>query len=242
MVDNGGFELEQLRQTYGTYKPRLLGRTIEEAVFNLDLEHERYMTESTKCIVPMLSAYFDDDLEGYGRYGLRAANLSTRLTADFLYTVLCISSNKFEENDLAKLPKEFSLTDVPIAAANKVLPGYAEPIPVKLKTADNTIRDFDNGFVVGSDTEYSFIVPPGLFKTLEVRVGQQPECGAEGKCRFEILLDGKSVSKTEEISAKDAPQLLKVRLEQARTITIKTDGSKKDDKINAVWAQPILKM
>lgn len=241
VVDSGGFDLEQLRQAYGAYKPRLLGKTIAEAIFNLDLEHESYMEESAKCMIPMLTAYCADDLEGYGRYGLRAGILSARLTADYLYTVLCISSDRFEESDLAKLKNKVSLADVPIAAANTVLPKYKEPIPVKLKTPVDSIEEFEKGFVVNDNVEYSFIVPSGLFKTLEVIVGQQPECGVKGSCSFEILLDGESASKTQKLSADDDPQMLKVNLQNAKQITLKTSDSKKAENIHAVWAEPVLK-
>ena len=51
------------------------------------------MVETGRMLIPMMTAYFNDNEEKFRQYGISAAELSLKLAADFMYTILYISKN-----------------------------------------------------------------------------------------------------------------------------------------------------
>jgi hypothetical protein len=264
IIDNGGFNIEQLRDTVGNYKPKLLGADVNEAIFNISMEYENFVDDAGHYLVPMVSAFLEDNNQLRIQYATAAAAISTRLTADAIYTLFCVAANKFEPNELAKLKNEIYLSDMPLNTRYKFTsqPNYrgqllrnkcgtiTEPRltvpeglkdhPLKLKMSDGTVKTFDKGIGSGPDSQYDFIIPKGLFKTFTVYVGQHAEIGNKGKCGFEILLDGTLATKTSIIKGNEPAKFIKIKLKNAHKITIKTTGAK-NAYTHAVWAAPILK-
>lgn len=240
VIDGGGITLDGLKNTIGGYKPKLLGGTRDEAIFNIATEHELYMDESYHYLLPMVDAYMKDDQELFADYGNASAAFAVKLTADFLYTALCLSKERFNPEYLASLSDAVYLSDIPVSESNKLLPKYRPQQILKLKMPDNSKRIFEKGFGVEGDIEYSFVVMPDLFDTFSVYVGQNLAVDQGGGCSFQILLDGMPVKKTRIIGGLDQAEFLEVDLKSARKITIKT-ADRTSSSVQAVWGDPLLK-
>jgi hypothetical protein len=263
ITDAGGFTDSQLAKSLEGYKPRLLGATVEEALFHLGQRHEDMHCQAARHLIPMLLAYFKGDDQGRATEALAAAAPGARLIADVLYTLLCISQNKIDPAEVAGLPQIINLADLTIAsgmpfswrpnygdqalrnASGKTGLVYTDPPgltaqPLRLLMEDGQVREFKKGYGVSSKTHYTFLLKPGVFKTFSVTVGNQSGIGASGFSGFQILLDGKIAADSGLIAGKSPAKILKVDLAQARELTLQNYGECSSTKCHAVWADPVL--
>jgi glycerophosphoryl diester phosphodiesterase len=100
VIDQGGFNKDQLKERVAEYKPILLGDNLPAVISTFKVRHEQMMIESDKILINMMQAYFDDNVEKFTQYGLDAAEPSVKLAADFVYTIFNLSekSNALNEN------------------------------------------------------------------------------------------------------------------------------------------------
>jgi hypothetical protein len=264
VVDAGGFTDAQLAKALEGYKPRLLGATVDEALFFAGQRHEDMHTQAAHHLIPMLQAYFKDDTQTFGAEGLAVAELGARLVADVLYTLICISENKVDPAEAAAVPTSINLADVTMAAGmpfswrtnygNQPVRNASgksglvstDPVdlkaqPLRLLMEDGQVRGFAKGYGVNSGTRYMFLLCPGVFKTFSVTVGNQAGLGDEGDVGFRVLLDGKTVADTAVIEGRKPARQIKVDLGQARELSLETYGTSPGRKCHAVWAEPVLR-
>ncbi len=260
-IDNCAMTEDQLQQAVKGYKPRLLGYSVEELIFNLLEEHIAMNRRSSKRVIPMVQALGERDEAKFVALGVPAAADGTRLTADVLHTVLCLATSRLE----GQPPLEVSLAErTPVRgspfswsdrnhqgqlirnASGAVLRNMSDPPklgrhPLKLQMADGSVREFSQGFGVGWRTEYTFLLPRGVFKTFTVYAGNDASLGTEGVNTFEVLLDDKLVATTLKLSGVAQPaQRLDVSLGDATTLTLRCRSEGAPNRTHGVWAEPKL--
>jgi hypothetical protein len=260
-IDGCPMTEQQLCRAVEGYKPRLLGHSVEEMIFNLLEEHAAMNRRSSKQLIPMLQALADGDEAKFVARGVTAAADGTRLVADVLNTVLCLAQSRLETAPPAEVSladrtpargSAFSWSDrnhqgqlIPNAsgayARNMSDPPKLGRHPLKLKMADGSVREFAKGYGVGWKTEYTFLLPRGVFKTFTVYAGNDAELGTEGTNTFEILLDGKPAASTPKLIGAALPgQRLEVPLGNATTLTLRCQSEGRANRIHGVWAEPKL--
>ena len=263
VIDGGGFTHAQLKAAVGDRPPLLLATSVEELTFTLAERHEQALVQAPQHLIPMLTAFAKEDKVAFGAAGAQAATLAVNMVSDALYTAICIAQKRIDPAEAARLPSRISLADIapasgtgftwnrlnyqgrPLRNASGTLgwasqPSNLKPQPLKLKLPEGGVKTFAKGWGVGVLTQYTFLLQPGVFRTFDVWVGNHAELGIEGVTSYEILLDGKSVAKTEFMRGDCNAQRLTVELGTARKLTIKTGGEGKSAKIHAVWANPVL--
>lgn len=259
-IDGYPMTEERLSCMVKGHKPRLLGHSIEELVFQLAEDHGRMNERTCRHVFPMLAALGSGDDEAFGRHIAETSADAVRIVADVLYTVVCISEGRFEsepaeEVSLAdRLPAKstpFAWTDpnhqgrLIYNASGAVSDAMSHPPklgrhPLSLKMADGAVRTFEKGFGVGWKTEYTFLLPKGRFKAFSVWVGNDAALGSETQNTYEVALDGKTVAKTEKMNGPAPARKLESPLGDAATITLRclSDGPAKST--HGVWADPKL--
>jgi hypothetical protein len=174
-LDNCPFTLAQLKSAVGSYRPRLLGGSMEELIFNVVEQHCQMNARAQRHLIPMMEAIGANNMAKFKAEGAAAAKGGARLLTDVLYTVLCLAQNRFE----TKLPAEVSLAGFtpargsPFSWSDKNHQGrfirnasgswFASAgefkslgrHPLKLKMGDGSVRAFKKGFGVGWKTETS---------------------------------------------------------------------------------------
>lgn len=260
-IDGCAMTEDQLRQAVKGYKPRLLGHSVEELIFNLVEEHLAMNRRSSKQVFPMLQALADGDEAKFIALGVPAAADGTRLVADVMHTVLCLANSRLEGTPAAEVSladrtpargSPFSWSDrnhqgqLIRNASGAMLRNMSDPPklgrhPLKLQMPDGSVREFAKGFGVGWKTEYTFLVPRGVFKTFTVYAGNDAALGTEGINTFEVLLDGKPAAATAKLTGTTQPaQRLEVPLGGAATLTLRCQSEGPPNRTHGVWAEPIL--
>lgn len=260
-IDGCPMTEEQLCRAVAGYKPRLLGHSVEEMIFNLLEEHAAMNRRSSKLVFPMLQALADGDEAKFVAHGVTAAADGSRLVADVLNTVLCLAQSRCASTPPAEVcladrtparGSAFSWGDrnhqgqlIPNAsgarARNMSDPPNLGRHPLKLKMADGSVREFAKGYGVGWKSEYTFLVPRGVFKTFTVYAGNDAELGTEGTAAFVVLLDGKPAATTPKLIGAALPaQRLEVPLGDASTVTLRCQSEGRANRIHGVWAEPKL--
>lgn len=260
-IDACGMTVDQLGEAVDGYKPRLLGHSVDELIFNLLEEHLAMNRRSSQQLFPMIQALNAGDEAKFIALGVTAAADGTRLTADVLHTVLCLAHARLEGTP----PSEASLVDrMPARSSpfswsdqnhqgrlirnasgavqqNKSDPPRLGRHPLKLQMPDGSVREFAKGFGVGWKTEYTFLLPRGVFKTFTVYAGNDAGLGAEGINTFEVLLDGKPAAGTAKLTGiADPAQRLEVPLGDATTLTLRCVSEGAPNRTHGVWAEPTL--
>lgn len=262
-IDVCGFTLVQLQKAMEGYKPRLMGLSVPEVLFHLGQRHEDMITRTARQLIPMMQAYYKDDMEAFAQHGLTAATEGAQLVADLLFTMLCLSQNKIEQADRAAVPTSVSLADLTQISGTGFTwdrmnyqgralrnasgtfrwasdPADLKPQPLELKMEDGTQRVFEKGYGVGMMTEYTFLLQPGVFKTFTAYVGNHARIGMKGTTAYQVLLDGKMVAETGMIKGDQPCKQIKVELGQAGKLTIRTTAEGKAVTIHGVWGEPTL--
>lgn len=259
-IDHCPFTAEELRRALGDYRPSLLGESIEELVFHLGERHEQMNRRCGRHLIPMILALDRKDDAAFKAEGLAAATEGAKLLADVLHTALCIARNRFT----AHAPAKVNLAEFTPAtwtsfkwsdrnhqgrfirnASGSWHPKVGEPAglgrhPLRLQMVDGAVREFAAGFGVGHESEYTFLLPRGAFKTFTVLAGNDAKLGKEGRNKFEILLDGKVVASTEILTGESPAAKLEVSLGDGARLTLRCTSTGKPDKTHAVWAEPML--
>jgi NPCBM/NEW2 domain/Zinc dependent phospholipase C len=260
-IDHCPFTQAALKAAVGRYKPRLLGASAEELIFNLVEQHYQMNQRAQRHLIPMLEALNANDMGNFKTQGLAAASEGTRLVADVFYTVLCVAKDRVE----TPLPREVSLADFtpatgsPFAWSDRnhqgrfirnasgswfASAGEFQSLgrqPLKLKLADGSARTFKKGFGVGWRSEYTFLVPPDVFTNFSVWAGNDAALGAGSTNTFEVLVNGRVAAATNKMPGLEKPaQRLQVPLAGASNLTLRVKSECPPSSTHGVWAEPTL--
>lgn len=259
-IDSCAVTEAQLREAVGQHKPRLLGHSVEELAFQLLEEHVQMNARASKRLFPMLQALADDDEPRFIALGAQAAAEGTALSADVLYSVLCIAQSRFD----APPPATVSMADrtpaesSPFAwgdknhqgrllynASGAIHSNMSEPAklgrhPLSLLMPDGAVREFAKGYGVGGRTFYTFLLPRGVFRTFKVYVGNDAALGKQSVTTFEILLDGKPAAASPKFKGAVPCAELNVPLGDAQSVTLRCQGEGPASTAHGVWAEPVL--
>lgn len=259
-IDGCKMTQEQLCKAVEGHRPRLLGHSVEELTFNLLEEHFQMNARSSRLLIPMVAALAAEDEAKFIEHGIQAAANGSRLVADVLYTMLSIAQSRFDTQP----ETEVSLADRTPARSNPFAwsdknhlgrlirnasgavystsdPPQLGRHPLKLKMPDGQVREFAKGYGVGWRSEYTFLLPRGIFKTFTVTAGNDADIGREGTNTFEVLLDDKPVAATPRLKGEAVAQCLEVSLGEASTLTLRCKSEGPASRVHGVWANPILK-
>lgn len=190
--------------TMPNYTPTLLGKSVDEAVFQLYRRYANDCLKARKLSFKIVQAkYSGKALAGY--YEKMFHNIVC-LSADVIHTICSIADNRFDNSDhLARvclaniepidrpwcLPGPYRFVTL---LNDKALDQNAKFIPLKL-IINETERTFEHGISFGSHSQFSFIykIPPGVYSTFECFIGLQAEYIKTGSVRVEIINNGEKV-------------------------------------------------
>ena len=117
------------------------------------------------------------------------------------------------------------------------------PVPIRLKTPDNTLGDrpLEEAMAVGTKSTLTYLVPEGVYDRLEVWAGLHAALGVAGNVIFEIKgSDGKTLAKTQVLGGQAACRLNVPLAGQSNIRLIATAGSPDSTSNYAVWGRPLL--
>ncbi|REJ97906.1 MAG: hypothetical protein DWQ34_00780 [Planctomycetota bacterium] len=253
IADVGSYEIDDVE-----YQPQLLGTTVDEAAARI-YQHQRLLRAGAAAhIVPIVQDMMHGDGAAADEHRAAAALANARHTADVIYTVLCLSAGRVDEEEaealavqrLSEWLPEFEgqmighpyyvtpfLVDQSMDARRNLhplaLPGTGEPEPVEF------------GFGMGAPFSLDFtLAPAGVFDRFTCRVGLHPTAGPEGEVAFAVCAGDEELIRTDPIRSGASPQAIDIALPRDETLTlslktIPSDQSKSLQNL-AVWAEPTL--
>lgn len=99
------FLLEDFNSEYQkapAYIPKLMGGNAKEVQWTLDKRLEDMKSYSRRQVIPIINAAYAENKKKRRELQLKAAYKATELAADFMYTMICLSQNKYTNpNELA---------------------------------------------------------------------------------------------------------------------------------------------
>ncbi len=250
IMDTGDYRIPEM-----AYRPRLLGRTREEAALRI-LQHQRLLQRRAGAhIIPIVQ----DVIYGDGRKAVElhavAALDNARHTADVIYTTLCLATGRFDDDQptwnqqpLADWLPEFRGGMIPHPyyvtpfLVNQAMDARRRLHPLALAEKGPKIK---SGFGMGTPFSLDFVFAPGkVFDRFSCRVGLHPTAGSRGAVTFVVVANGKQLVRTRPVKSDTAPVTIRVDLPRADVLklslqTIAHDGSTSSHNL-ATWADPIL--
>jgi hypothetical protein len=182
------------------HKPELLGNSIDEAVFILYSRYVNATLSGRKLTFKIIQKKFEG-IESPDLYNEMFRN-SVILTADVLYTIFCLASERREKlpylylSDIEPVERPWGLGFYRFITLlkNKALNPHGQITPLKL-IIDGAPKEYQKGISFGSHAEFSFVyeIPAGIYKSLDLDLGLQAEFVNDGEIRIQILNNGNSV-------------------------------------------------
>jgi len=188
--------------------PELMGASIPEAAFRLQVETDRAIHDGKKLIVPVIRSFYKGE-PGSARQKLLAPQCrgAAFLTASAWHTAICIALNRFDEEEKRKL-EHLELTRLTPCFWHawqyvELLPGCLvadkRKIPIHVFGKDNTETLVENGFGMGGHMGVKFYVNGDVYRRFRCSVGL-PSRHTENQdehtdCTFYVEMDTK-VNKT----------------------------------------------
>lgn len=259
-------ESGQLALDLAGYRPRLLGTTVPEASSHL-LERMNFAIRNARAqVVPILQGVFKNDQPAVDAGRRRAATVDAQVSADLLYTFLCIARNRFEPAETAALER-VSMTDLtPLEVMNQsYFPQFSyfsnpyfgypvrggilkdgadkQPLELKVKTNDTVaVQRFEGGFGAGTHTRLTWQFPAGVYDRFTCHLGLHATLGAAGNIAIRIYADGVAVYETGILTGDDTarPVDLPLRNVQELSIDIEARAPVKPASNYTVIADPTL--
>ena len=250
IMDQGDYRIPDI-----AYKPKLLGRTREEAALRI-LQHQRLLQRRAGThIIPIVQ----DIMHGDGKKAVElhsvAALDNARHTADVIYTSLCLATGRFDKDQpnrdrqsLADWLPEFRGGMIPHPyyvtpfLVNQAMDANRRLHPLTLSGKGPKIQ---SGFGMGTPFSLDFVLAPGkVFDRFSCRVGLHPTAGPRGAVAFVIMANGKQLLRTAVLKSGAPPISIQVDLPQADVLklslrTVAQDGSDSSHNL-AAWANPVL--
>jgi len=244
------------------YKPRLLGRTVSEMLLHLQERYRDLEGAKLSAVLPYLRGLYRRDGGEAARARLVAGTVTGEVLVDFLYTLLCIHSGKFEDAECKKLNVVDLVHLAPIETVSHFCDAYFgrvihnssigeftdygwPKIPLKLNV-DGRPVEYAKGFGVGVALRLSFPLN-GVFTRFKCLAGLHSELGGEGVMAFDVEVDGVRVYDSGAITAGDGAKEIDVSIKNSNILTLSTrqlevrpgsSGRRTPD--HGVWAEPTL--
>ena len=176
--------------------PRLMGRTLEEAAFRMQLEIDRGIREGKKLVGPVIRSVYEGHPKSVREALLaRQAQSATWITASAWHTAFCIALDRFDSDELEALDSVDLSQCVPYFCHHsqyvELTPGHLVqnkrkiPIDVWALGADGSRVEqrVETGFGMGGHMGFKFFVHGDLYPTFRCRVGL-PSRHTEGQGEF----------------------------------------------------------
>ena len=195
------------------YRPRLLGTAPAEAAFHL---HERYWSilETTRArVVPFLQATMSGDTDRASELGLQMGRQCARVTADILFTGLCMGHDRFPAEQTSALRRVDVASLHPIAVPKVLSTPYRfiplvrgacldadrRRVPLRLRDADGRVTTYDRGIGTGCHVRYAiaYRIPAGVYDRLALVAGLHADLARQAGVRLRILLGTRMDAATE---------------------------------------------
>ncbi len=255
-VENGNFSVN-----LAGYRPQLLGTTVDEAAFHLLRRSQEGTVFARGQVVPILRALYCGDTNGCDVAQEKAAQVGARLTADALYTLLCLGTRRIDPAEAT--PPAFADLSAfaPLEAPDLYLPqtaffskphwGHAtvgvclkagqEPVPLRLLMAQggsDGVRTFERGVGTGTRSTLSYLLPPHVYARFTATVGLHAELGAAGHVTFSVLGNGLPLAGAT-LRGGDPAVCLDVPVGGVTNLQLTVTSAGGDGSGNyAVWAEP----
>jgi len=257
-IENGDFKV-----SIGTYRPALLGTSVDEASWRLMHRIHEGILNARSTTIPIIQALYADDKEAVTTHQLRAATMDARVVADALFTILSLGTQKYEEKDLASLNPVGIGSFYPLEAASLyypqsqffsspcwghprsgvVLAGGKKAQPIKLRVdrpSGVEEKEFANGISAGMGRSLTFLLPKDVYHRFTVLAGLHPDLGAKGRVEFTVSGDGKALG-SKIINGTETAHLFECDLTGVTQLQLTLTSRGLDAKSNyAVWADPVL--
>lgn len=248
IMDTGNYQLADI-----DYRPRLLGRTQEEAALRI-YEHQKLLRRNAAAhIVPIVQDMMHGDGATADQHRAVAAVANGRHTADVIYTAICLATDRVDDQEFEF--QQQSLTEWMPNFNGRMIPHpyYVSPFLVNqsmdaqrqlhpLKIAD---KEFETGYGMGTPFTLEFVLAPGdVFEKLTCEVGLHPTAGENGAVSFVVEANGKELVRTPFVRVGDRAVILSVPLPQSDALqlslkTIAGEGSEPSHNL-AVWGKPTM--
>jgi hypothetical protein len=258
-VENGTFPVE-----IASYRPRLLGTSVDEAAFNLLLRSQEATVYARGQVIPIIQALYVNDTNAWNAAQQKAARFDAELVADALYTFVCLGRARIEPAEAAPLRTVDLSAFAPLEAPSLYLPqttffskpywghatrgvilkGGSEPVPLQLTVAEGgkaTVKTFASGLGLGTRSALSYQIPADAYQRFTALVGLQAKLGATGNVTFEVFGNGRSIARVGPVTGSMAAQPVNVSLAGITNLQLTASSSGGDGTGNyAVWAVPSL--
>ena len=243
------------------YRPKLLGTSIPEAVFNLYQRYCQVVAHNRLQMIPIVLHTFSGKRAIANKLRSEVNKTSAQLVADVLHTSFCLAFSKFNSQEVKPLEKISLNTLMPIRfprhlsfpyrftpiIKNFCLDDNRRPVPLRLKLKKGgkiQIVNFSEGMGTGCHIEYTiaYDIPARVYTKFKCAVGLHSELGQGGKILVEIKIHRKRAfekvfSDIDPASYVEIPALSGGILE---LIVKDRTGNWTNPKNNIVWGCPLL--
>jgi hypothetical protein len=194
---------------------------------------------------------------------MKAAVMDAQVVADALYTILCLSSKRFDSAEQEVLRHVDIAAYWPVEAVNLYYPqshffsspywGHAcsgfileegtKPVPLELRVQEDdgpAGKQIAHGISTGMGKPLTWHLPHGIYQRFTVLAGLHPQLGAKGRVEFTVLGDGKPLA-TAIVNGTDPAHAFDCDITGVAQLQLAATSRGLDPKSNyAIWAEPVL--
>jgi hypothetical protein len=253
-IENGAFKVN-----IGTYQPRLLGTTAEEASWRLLHRVHEAIINARAATFPIIQALYAGNPATVVTHQLKAATMDAQVVADALHTIVSLGADKFDPRAEETLRSVSIAAFWPVEAVNlyypqshffgspywgharvgTVLEGGTKAVPLRLRISDKE-KEFADGLGTGIGRPLTWLIPKGVYQRFSVLGGLHPQLGAKGRIELTILGDGRPLA-TAIVGGSDPAQLFDCDITGISQLQLAVAARGSDPKRNyAIWAEPML--
>ncbi|MFH2069072.1 MAG: NPCBM/NEW2 domain-containing protein [Candidatus Omnitrophota bacterium] len=243
------------------YRPKLLGTSILEAVFNLYQRYCEVITHNRLRMVPIVLHTFSGRRNQANSMRSEVNKTSAQIVADALHTASCIAFSRFEKQQVKYLKKIHLNSLKPVSfprhlsipyrftpiIRNCCLDNNRRPVPLRLKLKRGgkvQVVVFAEGMGTGCHAEYRIVyeLPANVYTRFKCAVGLHSELGRGGKIQVQVKICGKRVFK-QIFSDKYPAERVEVSALSGGLLELAVKdktGKWANPKNNIVWGDPLL--
>lgn len=238
------------------YTPRILGASIPEAALHLMHAQRRSARLARGMIIPVLQSVLAGDAAQADRHRGTQARAVAEVTADCLYTALCLAAGKGPDAEGRALDG-FDLTrleHLPVAGkasepyvwipflVGRCLDGKRQLKPIILSGREEA-SEAGIGMGAGGWADFP-LAPAGVYRRLTVTAGIHRDAGPEGAVRFVVRLGAKELLRSDPVKSGQPGVPLTVALPEDTAgvlrLGVEPEPDTKPFDNLAVWAEPRL--
>jgi len=252
IMDVGDYSIPSIE-----YRPQLLGRTPEAAALRMYQRQRLLQRRAESHIIPIVQDMISGDGKLADQHRATAALDNAKHIADVIYTVICLSTDRFDADQpewsqqrLSEWLPEFQGTMIPHPyyvtpfLVNQAMDASRElhPLAFAGEAARSRVKF---GYGMGAPFSLDFGLAPGpVFQRFTCRVGLHPTAGPKGGVEFVVVANGEQLARTAPVKTGDPPLQLDVRLPDVDVLnlTLQTIPSAESNSEHnlTVWAEPTL--